>query len=226
MVKLALIGKNIAHSQSPSTYEKLLTFPVQYDLINIQKREELPPLEKLGESYEGVNITSPYKQDYLSQVDVDKLAKNLGAINCISFQQSRPQGTNTDYWAIRDIFRTLKDERIIENIFILGSGVMSKTTQFFFDNHHIMYKVLSRKSGDEMSHRDFSAYRNSLIINTCSRNFEFSGHLNETSLFWDYNYAFSPHQSYFDKNNQEFLYRDGYDLLYIQAKYSVYFWKF
>ena len=226
MLKLALVGKNISHSQSPFIYKKLFSNSVQYDLIDIQKREELPSLEDLERDYDGVSVTSPYKRDYLDQVNVDKLAQDLGAINCISFQQSRPEGTNTDYWAIKEIFTTLEDERSIETIFILGSGVMSTTTQFFFDNAKIIYKVLSRKSGDEMAHRDFSRYENSLIINTCSRKFKFSGRINETSLFWDYNYSFAPHQSHFDKNSQELLYRDGYNLLYVQAKYSVRFWKF
>ena len=113
-------------------YKKLFTFPIQYDLIDIQRREELPPLGDLERAYRGVSITSPYKTDYLDQVNVDKLAKNLGAINCISFQQARPEGTNTDYLAIREIFTTLKDERSIENIFILGSGVMSKNNAIFF----------------------------------------------------------------------------------------------
>lgn len=226
MVKLALIGKNITHSRSPSVYKKLLSFPVQYDLIDVQRREELPSLADLMKVYSGINITSPYKLDYFNLVSVDKRVQYLGAINCISFQQTRPQGTNTDYFAIGDIFCTLKSERLIKKIFILGSGVMSKTTQFFFDVHHIPYQVLSRKSGDDIANQDFSADENSLIINACSREFEFSGQVNKTSLFWDYNYSFKIHQSYFEQNDQAFLYIDGHDLLCTQAKYAVYFWKF
>ena len=221
--KLALIGKNISHSLSPGIYKKIIGNSIKYDLIDIKKEEELPRLDELKKIYRGINITTPYKKSYLNQVDTDDLSSQLGAINCISFK-SDTKGTNTDYFAVRDIFYDLKNKYLIENIFILGGGIMSQITQFFFDYNSLDYKVFSRQSGNNIAQMDFSDHRNSLIINTCSREFEFSGQINKTSIFWDYNYSFRPHQSYFDQNDQSFLYQDGHDLLYAQAKYSTYFW--
>ena len=221
--KLALIGKNISHSQSPEIYKKIIRDTIEYDLIDIGNEKELPSLEELKKIYQGINITTPYKENYVGQVDIDPFFDKLGAINCISFEK-KIRGTNTDYLAVRDIFYDIQKEHLIEHIFILGSGIMSKITQFFFDCNKLNYQIFSRKLGNDIEKIDFSAYKHSLVINACSREFEFSGRINETSIFWDYNYSFGPHQSYFDQNGQASLYRDGHDLLYTQAKYSAYFW--
>ncbi|MCY4643658.1 MAG: hypothetical protein OXB88_03480 [Bacteriovoracales bacterium] len=225
MIKLALVGKNISHSKSHLVYKKIFSEDIHYDLIDVRKEKELPPIRNLMKIYHGINITSPYKKSYFDEITVDNTAKKIGAINCISFQP-HPYGSNTDYFAIRDIFYQLKKTYLISHIFILGDGVMSKTTQYFFKFNDISYKVLSRKSGDNIKQVDFSGFDNSLVINTCSRDFEFLGKINKTSLFWDYNYSFDPHKLYFEKNDQLLLYKDGFDLLSIQAEYCLSFWGF
>ena len=223
MLKIALIGKGIGHSKSPEIYQELIKKSFEYDLIDIAAQKDLPSLEELRKEYLGINITSPYKKYYFSRVKVNKLSQGLKAINCISFINGAG-GTNTDYLAIRDIFLYFRKKYLIKKIFILGSGVMSKITQYFLSENFIPYEVISREFKLDMNKIDLSNYENSLVINTCSRDFIFSGKINDTSLFWDYNYSFEPHKKHFDKNSQLKSYFDGYNLLYIQAKYSVSFW--
>ena len=225
MFKIGLIGKGINHSKLFEFYQGLIPYSVDYILIDIERESELPSLMKLKQSYRGINITTPYKKSYFGQLEVDATTRQLGVLNCISLQGSGSiRGTNADYFAVRDIFDALNRQRKFEHIFILGNGVMSGITQFLFSQQNISYQVLARKKGDDIVKMDFSSYRNSLIINTCSRSFEFSGQIDNNSLFWDYNYAFRPHQAHFERNNQSSLYQDGLELLHLQGRYSVFFW--
>ena len=226
VIRLALVGKDIAHSGSPALYQKLLPFPLAYDLVDIKSRRGLPSLAELSRTYRGVNVTSPYKADYFSQARVDSFCQRLGAINCIAFRPGGFLATNTDYFAIRDIFYQLQSQREIREIFILGDGQMSKITQFFFRQNGIAHSIYSRKRGDDMAKMDFAPYPNALVINACSRGFVFSGQMSESSLFWDYNYSHSAQEVYFEQNGCDRLYQDGGELLAAQAKYAIHFWRF
>ena len=225
VIKLALIGKDINHSRSPGIYHSLFHGRVEYSLIDIAKEEDLPSFKDLVEYYRGINITSPYKKSYLNHIDTDHFVRSIGVINCIVFcPLGQVKGTNTDYFAIRDIFYRIRKKYMIKDVFILGDGTMSEVTQFFFNNHNISYGLLSRKRGDDITTMDFLPHSNALIINTCSRSFRFLGKLGENSIFWDYNYLFEPNRLYFEQNGQGKCYLDGLDLLYSQAYYATLFW--
>ena len=45
MFKLALLGRNISHSQSPSIYRKLLGEKLDYKLFDYKNEDEIPSLE-------------------------------------------------------------------------------------------------------------------------------------------------------------------------------------
>ncbi len=60
--KLALIGKNISHSKSPEIYNKLLNNQVEYTLLDCDTVDAIPSLDELMKKFDGVSITSPYKE--------------------------------------------------------------------------------------------------------------------------------------------------------------------
>ena len=225
MFRVGLIGKGIGHSKLFEFYRTLIPAPSDYVLLNIKNEEDLPPLSELAKTYQGINITTPYKRSYCNQAKMDSWTEELGAINCLSLRGGEFRACNVDYFALRDIYFALRAERNFEHIFILGSGVMSQVTQQLFDRYQTPYRVLARAPGDDISSMDFAPYKNALVINACSREFVFSGRLNQGSLFWDYNYDFTPHQRHFEQAGQVFLYRDGLELLHRQGYYSLFFWE-
>lgn len=224
-LRIGLIGQNIAHSKLFDFYRTLIPVSCDYITLDIKREKDLPNIFDLKKDFYSLNITSPYKEHYASSAQISPQAiKDLKAINCLSLQQKPIKGTNTDYLALKDIFRELQQNRQIQSIFILGSGVMSKLTQTLLNGFGLPYQVLARSCGQDIAQKDFSSYQHALIINACSRSFVFSGTIHQTALFWDYNYFFEPHRQHFEKHNLTHAYKDGLSLLHLQGKYSARFW--
>ena len=53
--KLALIGKNIAHSKSPEVYKTLLDNNVEYTLLDFISENEIPKLSELLKTFDGIH---------------------------------------------------------------------------------------------------------------------------------------------------------------------------
>ena len=226
-MKLALIGKSITHSKSPYLYRKILGEDTVYDLIDVDS-DKLPSLESLATKYDGINITSPYKEKYFNQVTVeDKVVRSLGAINTIDLRYGEFRATNTDLLAVREILKGYQRRFPKLQIVLLGSGAMSRVVSLASEELSIPILAISRKSNPDMSNMDLKppegTLGQNLVINACSRDFFFQGTIDSNTIFWDLNYQFLPHQ-----NTLPFLvkeYHDGQEMLYLQAKAAVEFWK-
>lgn len=225
MIKLALIGKSIQHSKSQKVYEKILNKEISYKLIDCSLQSEIPSLDKLFELYNGVSITAPYKKFFWKSVEVDESILSLNAINCIRLNNGVYEGTNTDYLAVNDILSRFKKKYKDLNVCILGDGVMSSVTQIALKSLTIKYEVYSRSKNPDFYSLDLTeGTRNGqlLVINTCSRDYSFSGKLKKNTIFWDYNYNFPVHSEKLGKSVGEYI--DGIEMLELQAKYALKFW--
>lgn len=227
MNKFALVGKNIAHSRSPEMYRKLISPDVQYDLLDYSDESEIPSALELLSIYDGINITSPYKKHFLSQVTLTESARELEAINCLKKREDKIFGENTDYLAILEILSGLKEQHVSLDVIVLGDGVMSFVAQTALKKLNIKFEVCSRKLTKDFNQlnllphfRDEKA--RPLIINTCSRDYVFTGNLPSNALFWDFNYNFMAHEK--ELSSRVSLYMDGLSMLERQAFYAVSFW--
>ncbi len=227
MNKFALVGRDISHSRSPEIYRKLISPSVEYDLLDYKNPSDIPSAESLLNLYDGINITSPYKKHFLSEIELTKNAKEIGAVNCLKKESDKIIGENTDYLAIVDILKELVEEHQSLAIVILGDGVMSRVVQVALKNLNLDSQILSRKITQDFSHLNLSKFLLGkkgipLVINTCAREYVFAGELPENSLFWDFNYNFPQHSQYFFHKVKKYF--DGLDMLERQAFYAVAFW--
>lgn len=227
MNKFALVGKDIAHSRSPEMYRKLISPAVHYDLLDYKNESDIPKASELLSKYDGINITSPYKKHFLSEVELTDSAKNVGAINCLKKGKDKIWGENTDYLAIVDILKDFQTKYGQLEIVILGDGVMSVVAQQALKNLQLSFQLLSRKLTKDFNQLNLNDYFHEkngrpLVINTCAREFVFNGNLPITALFWDFNYNFPPHSSQLPAKTH--LYTDGLEMLERQAFYAVAFW--
>ena len=228
MKKLALIGKEIQHSKSPDLYRELISNDIQYDLLDYQESSFIPSVDDLFNKYDGINITSPYKQFFLNNVTLSASALKTNAINCLGKKGSVIIGENTDYLAIVNILKlwTLKYNSL--QVLILGDGVMSKVTELVLLELEIPHMIASRKKTKDFAQikcEDFfddHLSNQKLIINTCSREYVFTSTLTKNILFWDYNYSILPHSSTLPANCLEYI--DGLKLLELQAQLAIQFW--
>lgn len=227
MNRFALVGKDISHSRSPEMYRKLISPNVHYDLLDYKESSLIPSAKELLTNYDGINITSPYKQHFLNEVELTPTAKELGAINCLKKGKDKVWGENTDYLAIVDILNGLKNTHGDLDVVILGDGVMSRVAQLALKNVHLSFRIFSRKLTKDFAQLNldetiFSSPKRPLVINTCSRDFVFSGKISKEALFWDYNYNFSSHFSQIPSKVHQYM--DGLEMLERQAFYAVAFW--
>lgn len=222
--KLALIGRNIAHSKSPEIYSKLLENNVDYHLLDYPSVDQIPSLDYFSKNFEGISITSPYKEVFINDVELVGKAKELKAINCLSFKDGRVLGCNTDYLAIETILQDLFDQNSIGNVVILGDGVMSRVAQAALSTLKINTIILSRKRTPSFATINLTDYLNQdslLVINTCSRDYSYTGLVTNKMIFWDFNYNFKPH---LDNISSKCVYHDGMRMLELQAEYALQFW--
>jgi shikimate dehydrogenase len=220
-MKFALLGKNIQHSRSPEIYRKLITTKHSYDLLDYDSENEIPSLDELKKKYRGINITTPYKKLFTNDVlYLDDKIRDLKAINCIGFSIDGIYGTNTDYLALKDLWPEILKKYNLNLTYILGSGVMCNVLNQIAISMQLDTKIIARINNHKINEYDYLS--NSLVINSCSRDFTFNGTLSSTNIFWDLNYGVDTTKSNLLKMNVPYI--DGQELLNLQAQYAVRFW--
>ncbi len=212
MIKLALIGKNIAHSRSPDIYKKILKKEHSYTLLDYESAEQIPSALELLAKFSGISITSPYKTHFLNRVELSPEVQALGAINCLYKKEDKIFGANTDY----DAIKKLLPQDCLDRVAILGTGAMSKIFQILFHEEGIPYDLFGRKTHGNLNRLDYNSY--TLVINCCGREFDFTGSLVSETLFWDMNYSIK-HSGIIAN------YSDGLKLLELQAQFALEYWK-
>ncbi len=224
MLKLALLGKGISHSKSPSIYHELFDGKVDYQLLDIDSADKIPRLEELFSKIHGLSITAPYKRHFLKKVIMEDDVRKLEAINCIKRSGDVFEATNTDYLAAKEIM--LRENYTSKEIVILGDGAMAKMFNILLEKLGVKWTQYSRRQNGDLNHINYEHLHNLdnlLIINCCGRGFDFSQPMSKKSIFWDMNYEHKHNQSFL---SNKLTYVDGYELLYLQALAAKKFWDF
>lgn len=225
-MKLALLGFPIAHSLSPKLYREILGSELEsYELLEIENPDSIPSLEEMQKKFDGLSITSPHKKHFYKEVQISsEIVRELKAINTIAFRESGFFGTNTDVIAVEKILLRFKQTHPELSLVILGDGVMARLTVLVAKSLVIPFEQYSRRKGDDISHLNLAqpTRQQTVVINCCSRDFVFRGSLHPDHIFWDYNYAFKPHQNSLPSQVKSYL--DGEEMLRLQAQAAVEFW--
>jgi shikimate dehydrogenase len=151
MRKFALIGKKLGHSYSQRWFEELFAREglrdYSYELV------EMSSLEGLREwvQHEGVcgfNVTVPYKQAIIPLLDeLDETAAAIGAVNCVTVEEGRLVGHNTDASAfqqtLEETFQQSSNQSIKQS-FILGTGGAARAVAYALGQLGIPYTFVSR----------------------------------------------------------------------------------
>ena len=141
MKHFALIGRSLGHSHS-----KLL-FDGQHFADADYRLQELDSVEGVRdwvarEGIAGFNVTNPFKQSILSQLDtVDDEATRIGAVNCVSVEGGRLAGHNTDCPAFDATLPPLPSATMGV---VLGTGGASDAVVYCLKNRGIQALRVSR----------------------------------------------------------------------------------
>ncbi len=140
----AILGENPSKTaRSPFLWNLVLSKNnIKSEMISIDlKRKNLNKILNILEKdpdFQGGSITIPHKEkvfDYLfKKKRVDKITRNIGAINCIYKKNKRLFGTNTDGEAALRVFEkkfgSIKNKKCL----VLGYGGVGKAVTAFFNN--------------------------------------------------------------------------------------------
>lgn len=222
--RLALLGKGIGHSRSPEIYRRLLGPLITYDLLDITHAENIPSVDDLRSNYDGLSITTPWKTHFAKYAVSE--VRDLQAVNCLRFTGENPEATNTDWLALQELVPTvLRDLRPAVWI-LLGNGVMAQITAKILNEKGIDFIHYARSLGHDLANLDLKvSHQNAgtkIVVNACSRGFIFSGKLDATWVFWDFNYADPAQESAVLASGSRYM--DGLSLLEGQAKHAIKFW--
>lgn len=224
MIRLALLGKGISHSLSPELYRDIYGAEnLHYELFDYATPDDIPALDSMFKSIDGLSITAPYKEHFLAKVEIpDDLVRNLHAINCIGLKAGRFVATNTDLSAMRRLLPKLLEGR---ELLILGSGAMARVVSLVAKELGRDFQQWSRSQTPvKFQSMELASVSdgNVLVVNCCSRNYNFSHDLPVNALFWDMNYRHQAHQQHFHAISNQYL--DGHNLLKAQAIDAAAFW--
>ena len=137
VLKLGLIGDNIARSQSPRlhreagrlcglhvSYERLIPRDVGLDFFTVFDK-------CASEGFHGINVTYPYKEQVVSRLVVtDPLAASIRACNTVLFNGAQPEGYNTDYSGFAAAFRATFGGMSPGAVAMAGAGGVGKAIAF------------------------------------------------------------------------------------------------
>lgn len=137
LIRLGLIGDNIAKSQSPRlhrlagaqngrrvTYDQLVPAEIGKDFDRLFA-------DIAASGYRGINVTYPYKERAAAKVMVhDPLVRAIGAVNTVVFEDGGPQGFNTDYSGFIAAYRRVRGEAAPGAVLMIGAGGVGKAVAF------------------------------------------------------------------------------------------------
>jgi len=114
-----LIGEKLGHSYSKKIHESFGKY--DYELIELDKKSFADFME--ARNFTGINVTIPYKRDVLPFCEtLTPIAKAIGSVNTMYFQDGKLIGDNTDYFGFNYMRHrsgiSLKDKKVL----ILGAG--------------------------------------------------------------------------------------------------------
>ena len=137
IVRLGLIGDNIARSQSPRlhveagrlcglhvTYERLIPRDLDMDFSSVFAR-------CAGEGYRGINVTYPYKERVVGLLaSPDRQTAMIGACNTVIFTARGPAGHNTDFSGFMAAFQARFGRGAPGIVAMAGAGGVGKAIAF------------------------------------------------------------------------------------------------
>ena len=125
-----LIGHPVEHSLSPvlhHTLSDILGHQVLYAPFDVKKDLKSAIKGAFELNIQGLNVTVPYKQDVMEfLVDVDLLAKKIGAVNTLVRMEDGYKGYNTDMPGLK---RAMEHDGIVisgGNFYLIGAGGVAR----------------------------------------------------------------------------------------------------
>ncbi len=134
---VGILGSPVAHSLSPAMHNAAFQalgmdwMYVPLPVIAERLGEGIRGIHSLG--FRGANVTVPHKETALQFLDeISEQARQIGAVNTITFQGNRIAGDNTDWLGFLEDLKDKGFDSSGRKVMILGSGGSARATAYAF----------------------------------------------------------------------------------------------
>lgn len=169
-----LIGQPLTHSFSANYFnQKFLKegkMDCSYRLFPLSSIEEFPALLQQFPNLEGINVTSPYKQQVIKYLSSHSIPVELNACNCIRIRNGQCEGFNTDWVGFEKSLLPLLQPKQ-QAALVLGKGGAAQAVFFVLRKNGIPFTVVGRTmqegvdlTYDQLTAADLQAH--TMVINT------------------------------------------------------------
>jgi shikimate dehydrogenase len=238
-----LIGFPLGHSFSKKYFEeKFVKENLKDCLFELFPLKEIEDFKKLIENninLHGLAVTIPYKETVIPYLtDISAAAKEIGAVNCIKFNDVNTVGFNTDVVGFeKSLTPLLKPHHT--TALVLGTGGASKAVQFVLKKLGVNFLLVSRNS---LAEKNIISYNDidenimeqcSIIINCTplgmspnENQFPNLPYQFITAKHLLYDLIYKPEKTMFLKKGEEHgaTIKNGFEMLVLQAEENLKIW--
>jgi len=130
-----LIGKTLKHSFSKDYFNQKfqdLKIDATYKNFELKSIQDIKTVFEI-ENLKGLNVTIPFKKAVIPYLDeIDDVAKSIGAVNTIAFENGKTKGYNTDAFGFQQMIKPFFKSHH-ERAIILGTGGASKSIAYVLE---------------------------------------------------------------------------------------------
>ncbi len=177
MLKLALIGRDVSQSSSPSIHAfitRRLGDGCVYDKISLSEEQFAAEIDGLIKRYDGMNVTIPYKLSVMPHLEgIQGDAAAYGAVNTIVC--ATRTGYNTDGPGFMQMLRTAGIDVFGKSALVLGAGGAGRSAVkklldggarvYLYNRHSEKAKRVAAEFGGVTVIESLSPFPVDLIIN-------------------------------------------------------------
>ncbi|MEO8760624.1 MAG: shikimate dehydrogenase [Bacteroidia bacterium] len=149
MPQLGLIGFPLSHSFSKKyfdeKFQKLNLTDYSFDVFSMENINQFPNLIQQHKDLIGLSVTLPHKETIIPFLDeLDNVAKEIGAVNCIKIKNGKLTGYNTDALGFKQSLRPFLDVNHTKAL-VFGNGGASKAVAYVLKKLNIDVWFVTRK---------------------------------------------------------------------------------
>lgn len=235
-----IIGYPLSHSFSPAYFRKKfaeLHSDAAYEAFPLPDVSQFGALTDAHPGICGLNVTIPHKEAIIPYLDeLDDVAAEIGAVNCIYFKNGKTKGYNTDVIGFEQSLIPLLQPQHTHAL-ILGTGGSSKAVAYVLKQLGIAYRFVSRnKQEPYLTYEELSPEiigQHKLIINTTALgmypNIEGAPALPYDAIgaqHFFYDLTYNPEETKFLMLGKErgATIKNGFEMLQLQAEASWDIW--
>jgi shikimate dehydrogenase len=239
MHEYGIIGYPLTHSFSPAYFHKKFAegkINASYKAFPLHDIIEFPSLLKQHADLCGLNVTIPYKESVILYLDeLDEIAEQVEAVNCIGIIGGRAKGYNTDVIGFeKSLLPLLKPYH--KHALILGTGGSSKAVAYVLKKLNISFQKISRHSNGFLTYSELTdkiLQEHTLIINTTplgmfprTADYPPIPYAALTPLHLLYDLIYNPEETRFLELGKKSgaTIKNGFEMLEIQAEESWKIW--